>query len=79
MKLVDDRHSWMRSQISWGESLVRWVRLKSLERSPLMTLVQSAMGTDGKRASASYEIMKSSASKVRALILSTKSVEFFTT
>ena len=52
-KFDEDRQVFMRSTMSWGDSLVRAERVVSRLRSSSMCLRASRMGTDGKRALAS--------------------------
>ena len=70
MKLDDERQSEMRSQISLGDSFVLDERVSSFSSISSMSLVASAMGTDGKSAVASKETILSLGPSLSFLISS---------
>ena len=76
MKFEDDRHRSNKLHMSSGDSFVLELRLESATSLDLMTSMQSLIGTDGNKASASNDIIWSSGPRVRVLTWETNWVEF---
>jgi urease beta subunit len=68
MKFEDDRQRSSNLHMSSGDSFVLEPRVESAVSLVLMTSMQFLIGTDGNRASALNDIMRSSGPRVRVLM-----------
>ena len=79
MKFEEDRQIFVRSAMSYGVRLVRRWSVWSSSRRVRMWFMASLIGTDGKRAVASKEIILSCSLSFRFFMDSTNSKEFLQT